>query len=64
LRKNADSGKWEYTEPDWEEFKRVINGDGPCNRERLEVRRIAEERGRWVRDALNTSKARYAVPLA
>lgn len=64
LRKNDESGKWEYTEPDWEEFKRVINGDGPLNKERLAVRRIAEERGRWVRHALLKSEAKYVTPLA
>ena len=63
LKKN-ESGKWEYTEPDWEEFKRVINGDGPCNAERLAVRRIAEERGRWVREALKAKNAEYIMPLA
>lgn len=64
LRKNPDTGKWEYTEPDWEEFKRVINGDGPCNRERLAVRRIAEERGKWVREALKAPRQVYTTPLA
>jgi ring-1,2-phenylacetyl-CoA epoxidase subunit PaaA len=64
LRKNEETGKWEYTEPDWDEFKRVINGDGPCNAERLAVRRNAEERGRWVREALHTADSKYIVPLA
>jgi ring-1,2-phenylacetyl-CoA epoxidase subunit PaaA len=64
LKKNEETNKWEYTEPDWEEFKRVINGDGPCNAERLAVRRNAEERGRWVREALNTPQSKYVVPLA
>jgi ring-1,2-phenylacetyl-CoA epoxidase subunit PaaA len=64
LKKNEETGKWEYTEPDWDEFKRVINGDGPCNAERLAVRRNAEERGRWVREALNTAQSKYVVPLA
>jgi ring-1,2-phenylacetyl-CoA epoxidase subunit PaaA len=63
LKKSAETGKWEYTEPDWEEFKRVINGDGPCNKERLAVRRTAEERGRWVREALKTPKTTYVSPL-
>ncbi|MFN8287170.1 MAG: 1,2-phenylacetyl-CoA epoxidase subunit PaaA [Chitinophagales bacterium] len=63
LRKNAD-GIWEFSDPDWEEFKRVINGDGPCNKERLEVRRYAEEAGRWVRQALLNPKEKYQVPLA
>jgi len=64
MRKNEETGKWEYTEPDWEEFKRVINGDGPCNKERLAVRRIAEERGAWVRKALLNKNTEYVQPLA
>ncbi|MDH5476633.1 MAG: 1,2-phenylacetyl-CoA epoxidase subunit A [Cyclobacteriaceae bacterium] len=64
LKKNEETGRWEYTEPDWEEFKRVINGDGPCNAERLAVRRMAEERGRWVRKALLSPKSKYVTPLA
>ncbi|MDN4164990.1 1,2-phenylacetyl-CoA epoxidase subunit A [Cytophagales bacterium LB-30] len=64
LKKNPETGEWEYTEPDWEEFKRVINGDGPCNAERLAVRRVAEERGAWVRKALLKPEAAYTTPLA
>jgi ring-1,2-phenylacetyl-CoA epoxidase subunit PaaA len=64
LRKDQETGKWVYTEPDWEEFKRVINGDGPCNKERLAVRRMAEERGAWVRKALAAPKKSYVTPLA
>jgi ring-1,2-phenylacetyl-CoA epoxidase subunit PaaA len=62
LRKDPATGEWQYTEPDWEEFKRVINGDGPCNKERLAVRRKAEERGAWVRGALlSVEKVRERV---
>jgi ring-1,2-phenylacetyl-CoA epoxidase subunit PaaA len=64
LRKDTETGKWVYPEPDWEEFKRVINGDGPCNAERLAVRRTAEERGAWVRKALAAPKKSYVTPLA
>jgi len=64
LRKNEETGKWEYTEPDWDEFKRVINGEGPCNKERLQVRRWAEERGAWVRRALKKAEQKYSIPLA
>lgn len=63
LRKNND-GIWEFSDPDWDEFKRVINGDGPCNAERLAVRRYAEEAGRWVRNALMKKDERYVMPLA
>ncbi|MCS7077360.1 MAG: 1,2-phenylacetyl-CoA epoxidase subunit A [Bacteroidia bacterium] len=64
LRKNPETGKWEYTEPDWEEFKRVINGYGPCNAERLAVRRKAEENGRWLREAIKSLTDKKTVPLA
>lgn len=64
LKKNEATGRWQYTEPDWEEFKRVINGDGPCNEERLAVRRTAEERGEWVRAALKAPETEYLQPLA
>jgi ring-1,2-phenylacetyl-CoA epoxidase subunit PaaA len=63
LHKNEE-GVWEYTEPDWVEFKEVINGNGPCNKERLAVRRSAEENGAWVRRALLSPKAQYVKPLA
>ncbi len=49
---NPLSGHYQYTQPDWEELKRVVNGDGPCNKERLDIRRKAHEDGRWVREAL------------
>lgn len=64
LKKNEATGKWEYTEPDWDEFRRVINGDGPCNKERIAVRKTAEERGRWVRKAILNKEAKYVQPLA
>jgi ring-1,2-phenylacetyl-CoA epoxidase subunit PaaA len=64
LKKNEATGKWEYTEPNWEVFKQVINGNGPCNKERLAVRRMAEEKGRWVRKALLQKDAAYVAPLS
>ena len=63
LKKN-DDGIWEFSDPDWDEFKRVINGDGPCNKERIEVRRYAELAHRWVREALTDPKEKYTMPLA
>ena len=36
---------------DWDEFWRVIAGDGPCNRERLGARVKAWDEGAWVREA-------------
>jgi ring-1,2-phenylacetyl-CoA epoxidase subunit PaaA len=48
LRKR-DDGVWEYTEPDWEELRQVISGNGPRSQERLALRRDALERSAWVR---------------
>ena len=62
--KRNDDGTWNYSDPDWEEFKQVINGNGPCNQERLEVRRIAEEKGRWIRKALLNVNNNYVTPLS
>ena len=45
------SGQWRYGEIDWAEFKRVVGGDGPCNRERLSARQDAHADGAWVREA-------------
>jgi ring-1,2-phenylacetyl-CoA epoxidase subunit PaaA len=62
LKRNED-GTWTYSDPDWNEFKQVIAGNGPCNAERIAVRRMAEERGRWVREALKQKDAKYVPPL-
>lgn len=64
LHKNAETNKWEYTEPDWSEFMRVVNGDGPCNKERLAVRNMAHEKGKWVRAALMKPSAKVVAPLS
>lgn len=64
LKKNEETGKWDYTEPDWDVFKQVINGNGPCNKERLAVRRMAEEKGRWVRKAILSKDSQYVAPLS
>jgi len=48
---DAQSGHWAFGAIDWSEFKRVLAGDGPCNRERLAARRKAHDEGAWVRAA-------------
>jgi ring-1,2-phenylacetyl-CoA epoxidase subunit PaaA len=63
LKKN-DDGTWSYSDPDWDEFWAVVKGNGPCNKERIAVRRMAEERGRWVRKALFNPNIQYVAPLA
>jgi ring-1,2-phenylacetyl-CoA epoxidase subunit PaaA len=51
-RFDEKTGHHRYTQPDWNELKRVVNGDGPCNAERLAVRRQAHDEGLWVREAM------------
>ncbi|MFQ5613958.1 MAG: 1,2-phenylacetyl-CoA epoxidase subunit PaaA [Anaerolineae bacterium] len=64
LRYDDESGNWIIGEIDWAEFWRVIKGDGPCNRERLDARRQAHEDGRWVRQALAAYAAKQAGEAA
>jgi len=52
LKWNADTGHYEFGEIDWAEFNNVLRGNGPCNRERLKVRKQAWDDGEWFRDAL------------
>jgi ring-1,2-phenylacetyl-CoA epoxidase subunit PaaA len=51
LKWNEERGHYDFGEIDWEEFNNVVKGFGPCNRERLNARRSAHEKGQWVRDA-------------
>ena len=51
LRFDAETGLWKHGAIDWEEFNRVLAGEGPCNRERLAARRKAHDDGAWVREA-------------
>ena len=50
MMQDAD-GHWRYSEIDWTEFKQVLAGNGPCNRDRMAARRKAHEEGAWVREA-------------
>jgi ring-1,2-phenylacetyl-CoA epoxidase subunit PaaA len=51
LKWNETRQSYDHGPIDWSEFKRVIAGDGPCNRERLAARVAAWEDGEWVREA-------------
>lgn len=51
LRWNAERGHYDFGPINWEEFWNVVQGNGPCNRERIRTRRKAHEDGAWVREA-------------
>jgi ring-1,2-phenylacetyl-CoA epoxidase subunit PaaA len=59
LRWNQASGHFEFGDVDWDEFQRVVSGNGPCNAERLEVRRAAHAEGEWVRKAARAWAAKH-----
>ncbi len=46
-----DNGSYKFGEIDWEEFRNVINGNGPCNKVRLANHIKAHQEGKWVREA-------------
>jgi ring-1,2-phenylacetyl-CoA epoxidase subunit PaaA len=51
LKFDESTGNWNFTEPDWNEFDKVVSGNGPMNRDRLKMRVKAHEDGAWVREA-------------
>jgi ring-1,2-phenylacetyl-CoA epoxidase subunit PaaA len=51
LKWNEERGHYDFGQIDWNEFKQVISGNGPCNTERIAARKKAMEEGEWVREA-------------
>lgn len=49
LKWNEEKRCYDYGKINWDEFKRVINGDGPCNQQRLAHHKRAHDEGAWVR---------------
>jgi ring-1,2-phenylacetyl-CoA epoxidase subunit PaaA len=64
LRWNAERGHYDFTPPDWDELRRVISGDGPCNRQRMEHRVRAHTDGEWVRAAATAYAAKHSTRVA
>ncbi|MFY8026250.1 MAG: 1,2-phenylacetyl-CoA epoxidase subunit PaaA [Sediminibacterium sp.] len=51
LKWNEARGHYDFGPINWDEFWQVVQGNGPCNKERLDARKKAWEEGAWVRDA-------------
>jgi ring-1,2-phenylacetyl-CoA epoxidase subunit PaaA len=51
LNWNESTGHYDFGPIDWNEFWNVVNGNGPCNKDRLAARVKAHEDGQWVREA-------------
>jgi ring-1,2-phenylacetyl-CoA epoxidase subunit PaaA len=58
LRWNAEREHYDFGDPDWDEFRRVIAGEGLMNKARIARRRRADEEGAWVREAAVAHAAR------
>ena len=54
LKWNQQRGHYDFGPIDWNEFWNVVNGNGPCNKERLQARIKAHDEGAWVREAALT----------
>jgi ring-1,2-phenylacetyl-CoA epoxidase subunit PaaA len=55
---DEETQHWRFGAIDWDEFRRVLKGDGPCNAERMAFRRKAHDEGAWVREAATAYAAR------
>ena len=58
LKWNEKRGHYDFGTPNWVEFKNVVKGNGPCNKQRLETRKKAWDDGKWVRDAASAYAAK------
>ncbi|MDT3397649.1 1,2-phenylacetyl-CoA epoxidase subunit PaaA [Streptomyces sp. B1866] len=59
LRWDPERGHHAFGPVDWEEFREVLRGNGPCNADRLAQRRRAHEEGAWVREAAAAYAAKH-----
>ncbi len=51
LKWNEEKQCYDHGAIDWEEFNRVINGNGPCNKQRMDHHIKYHNEGAWVREA-------------
>ena len=51
LKWNQERGHYDFGQIDWDEFNRVVAGNGPCNKKRIAHHIKAHKEGAWVREA-------------
>lgn len=61
LKWNEKTGHYDIGKIDWEEFYRVIKGNGPCNKQRMDHHLKYHEEGAWVREAAEAYKKKVAL---
>ncbi len=60
LKWNEEKQGYDHGEINWEEFKRVIAGNGPCNQQRMAHHKHWHHEGQWVREAAEAYKQRMS----
>lgn len=60
LKWNDETGHYDFSPINWDEFWQVVGGNGPCNKERIAARKKAKEEGMWVREAAMAFAAKRA----
>jgi len=58
LKWNEAKECYDHGEINWDEFKRVINGNGPCNKQRMAHHIHYHNEGAWVREAAKAYQIR------
>lgn len=53
------TGHYKISEINWDEFHRVIEGHGPCNKQRLDHHIKYHQEGEWVREAALAYKQKH-----
>lgn len=61
---NEERQHYDHGEIDWEEFYNVINGNGHCNRQRLEHHIKVHQEGAWVREAMRAHARKQEIANA
>ena len=51
IKWNEETGHYDHPPFNWDEFWNVVNGNGPCNTERLDHHKKAHNDNAWVREA-------------
>ena len=60
LKLDKKTGHYAYGKINWDEFHRVIKGDGPCNKQRVSHHIKTHQKGQWVREAAQAYKQKKA----
>ena len=62
-KRNNGQGGYAYGEINWDEFWRVVRGDGPMNDERISAKQKAWNEGSWVRAAAHAHALKKQTAL-